>query len=73
MSLRIWDTSTMAYRDATQLDIDELQLMATAYGRIQGRFTADRAQLVKDIEAARSKAGKPNDLMVDNDKPTGDV
>lgn len=74
MPLRVWDTSTFEYRDATQLDIDELELTAAAYGRIQSRFTEDRAQLVNSIAAARSKAGKPNDFAVDNpERVTGDL
>lgn len=74
MPLRVWDTSTLEYRDATQLDIDELELTAAAYARIQSRFTEDRAQLVNSIATARSKAGKPNDFAVDNpERVTGDL
>lgn len=67
MPLRIFDTQTCDYRDATQMDIDELMAIRVAYGRIQGRFTEDRAVLLTELRRIRSEAGKPNDgpLMVE--------
>lgn len=73
MALRIWDTASAEYRDVTQADIDELQEIAAAYGRIQTRFTEDRAMLVKTIMAVRSRAGVPNDMAVATEPVTGDL
>lgn len=70
MALRIFDPTTMEYRECTQLDLDELQAIRAAYGRILARFQEDRANLIEEIKGIRSKAGMPNDLMVD---PTGDA
>lgn len=61
MALRIFDTATSNYRDATQADIDELQAIRTAYGRLQARYGEDRALLVAEIAGIRSRAGMAND------------
>ena len=61
MTLRIWDTESALYRDATQADLDELQAIRVAYGRIQARFSEDRAVLVAELTRIRSKAGMANE------------
>lgn len=65
MPITIWDTTTMERRPATQLDIDELELIRSAYARILARFQEDRGLLIEDVKKLRSRAGMPNDLMVD--------
>jgi hypothetical protein len=62
MPLRIFDIEAGDYRDATQADLDELQAIRTAYGRIQSRFAEDRAVLVAELKAIRSRAGLPNEV-----------
>lgn len=66
MALRYYDVTTDAYRDMTQADADELMAIRTAYGRIQARFLADCGALLEELKAIRSRAGMPNDLMVDS-------
>jgi hypothetical protein len=65
MALMVWDATTLERRAATQLDIDELELVRTAYARILARFHEDRAILIEEVKGIRSRAGMPNDLMVD--------
>lgn len=65
MAVMVWDTTRMERRVATQHDIDELELIRSAYARILARFQEDRGLLLEDIKKLRSKAGMPNDLMVD--------
>lgn len=65
MGVMVWDTTRMERRVATQQDIDELELIRSAYARILARFQEDRGMLLEDIKKLRSKAGMPNDLMVD--------
>lgn len=65
MALMLWDPTTMLLRPATQADLDELQATRAAYGRLLARFQEDRAMLVEEIKAIRSRVGMPNDLMVD--------
>jgi hypothetical protein len=72
MALRYYDINTNDYRDCTQADLDELLEIRKAYGRIQARFQEDRAQLLVDLKAIRSRAGMPNDLMVDAPLPVSD-
>lgn len=69
MALRIFDPTTMDYREANQVDIEELCLVRAAYGRIMARFQEDRAQLLAEIKGLRSRSGMPNDLMVDGIVP----
>lgn len=57
--LRIYDVNTDAYRDATQADIDQLQAVANAYGRLRNRINEDHAVLQNELKAIRSKAGLP--------------
>lgn len=71
MALRIFDTETMDYREATQVDIDILEATRAAYGRIQGRFAEDRAILLEELRTIRSKAGMP--FAVPGERPTGDI
>lgn len=65
MALMTWDTTTMEKRPATQQDIIELEMVRSAYARILARFKEDRETLFQDIKDVRSRAGMPNDLMVD--------
>lgn len=65
MALTVWDTTTLEKREATQLDIDELEAVRKRYGLILARFQQDRAELMEEIKGIRSRAGMPNDLMVD--------
>lgn len=65
MPVMTWDTTTMERRVATQQDVDELELVRTAYARILARFQEDRQMLIEDVKKLRSRAGMPNDLMVD--------
>lgn len=65
MALRFWDVERAEFREPTQQDIDELCAVRTAYARILARFHEDRAKLLEDIKGIRSRAGMPNDLMVD--------
>ncbi len=69
MALTVWDVERAETREATQNDLDELMAVRSAYGRIQATFAQDRAQLLEDIKAIRSRAGMPNDLMVDPQRP----
>lgn len=73
MALRIYDISIDAYRDVTQLDLDEYQAVANAYGLIQQAIQTHHAQLRVEIAKIRSRAGAPNDFAVVNDEPTGDL
>lgn len=64
MALRIFDIQTGDYRDASQLDIDELCVIRAAYSRIQQRFTEDRALLIEETKVLRSRAGAPNEWSI---------
>ena len=57
--LRIYDVHTDAYRDATQVDLDQLQAVSQAYGRLRDRIAEDHAQLQVELKTIRSKAGLP--------------
>lgn len=66
MGLRYWDVERAEFREPTQQDIDELCAVRTAYARILARFHEDRALLIEEVKGIRSRAGMPNDLMVDH-------
>jgi len=69
MGLRYWDVERAEFREPTQLDLDELMAIRTAYARILARFHEDRALLLEEVKGIRSRAGMPNDLMVDGQRP----
>lgn len=54
MTVMVWDTTRMERRAATQQDIDELELIRSAYARILARFQEDRGLLLEDIKKLRS-------------------
>jgi hypothetical protein len=58
-TLRIYDITTDAYRDATQVDLDQLQTVANAYGRLRDTIAEHHATLMAEVKAIRSKAGVP--------------
>lgn len=72
MALTLFDPSTMEKREATQLDIDELCEIRAEYGRFLALFQQSRANLIENVKAIRSRAGMPNDLMVDPKSETGE-
>jgi endonuclease/exonuclease/phosphatase family metal-dependent hydrolase len=57
--LRIYSIITDEYRDATQADLDQLQAVERAYGRLRARIDEDHAQLQAELKLIRSKAGEP--------------
>lgn len=73
MGLRMYDVSIDDYRDVTQVDIDKYQAVANAYGRLRIAVDTIHAELQAESVKIASRAGKPNDMMVDNDRVTGDL
>lgn len=73
MPLKYFDPETFETREPTQADIDQLQAIRVAYGRIQSRFAEDRSLLLQECALIRSRAGLPNDFAVANERPTGDL
>lgn len=57
--LRIYDIHLDDFRDATQVDLDQLQTVANAYGRLRDRIAEDHAALQEELKKIRSKAGVP--------------
>jgi predicted transcriptional regulator len=58
-TLRIYDISIDDYRDATQVDLDQLQEVANAYAQLRSRMAEDHAALQDRLRVIRSKAGVP--------------
>jgi predicted transcriptional regulator len=59
-TLRLYDIHIDDYRDATQVDLDQLQEVANAYALLRSRLAEDHAALQERLRAIRSKAGVPN-------------
>jgi hypothetical protein len=60
-NLRIYDIVQDDYRDATQVDLDCLQAVQNAYGRLRRTLDQDHATLLAEIKSIRERAGQPND------------
>lgn len=58
-TLRIYDIQTDDYRDATQVDIDQMAEVVQAYGALRQRLDEDYAALQERLRVIRSKAGVP--------------
>jgi hypothetical protein len=58
-TLRIYDIHEDAFRDATQVDLDQLQVVANAYGRLRDTIAEQHAKLQQELREIRSKAGVP--------------
>lgn len=57
--LRIYDVNTDDYRDATQVDLDQLMAVAASRGKIVAFIEQEQARLSVELKLIRSKAGVP--------------
>lgn len=60
-NFRIYDITKDDYREATQVDLDCLQAVANAYGRLRQTVDQHHAKLMAEIKTIHERAGKPND------------
>jgi hypothetical protein len=58
-TLRFYDIQIDDYRDATQVDLDQLQEVNNAYGALRRRIAEDHLALQERLRMIRSKAGEP--------------
>lgn len=58
-TLRIYDVHTDEYRDATQVDLDQMQAVVNAYWRLRASIAQDHEQLQRELREIKSRAGVP--------------
>lgn len=58
--LRLYDVSIDDYRPATQLDIDQLMMVAAQYARLRELMGANHAETRAKAEQLKSQHGAPH-------------